>query len=153
MPSIAPSLCKCLRFTPILAGGFGMLNSVGTAVFFRFFFEDVANISVSKCALHTLMFRYKYPTSFFIRSFRLQLIAHFFYLFCESLDFYISFSIKKTFCKKSTYYFGTYLVVPPCFVLWEPKKSDIRIFCFVVVTIQCRAPSCPIFSLFRSFFR
>ena len=135
MPSVAPSLSKCLRFTPILAGGFGMLNNVGTAVFFRFFFEDVANISVSKCALHTLMFRYKYPTSFFIRSFRLQLIARFFDLFCENLDFYISFSFKKTFCKKQ--------------YIWEPKKSDIRIFCLVVVTIQCRAPSCPIFLLFR----
>lgn len=89
-----------------------MLNKVGTAVVFNVFFEAVANISFSKWALQIFMFRYKYPASFVIRSFRLVLIAHFLDLICKNYTcfkhFCISFPIPKNVLRKRTNNFTFY---------------------------------------------
>ena len=48
--------CCALRFTPILAGGLGMLNKVGFACGFRRFFTGFENITSSKCSAKILQF-------------------------------------------------------------------------------------------------
>ena len=45
-------LWTSLRFMPILAGRFGILNKVGIAVIFKVFLDSVMNISFSKWAAY-----------------------------------------------------------------------------------------------------
>lgn len=75
--SSGSSRTNSLLFVPILGGGFGISNKVGTAPIISFFFEGL-NISSSKCALHILILLYKYFASFFKKSLLLQFIAHLF---------------------------------------------------------------------------